>query len=113
MNMKLEQKPCKLVWQNRENFVGGIGFEPRPGSPPCICAVSLNFPGTVHYPFECPIKHHQRHGRCAGWLASGLRAPWAWVGEDLTPATRAEWSRNIGNLRHIPASASGPDRVMF
>ena len=94
-------------------IVGSIGYEPRPGPTPCICMVSANFPGTVHYPFECPLRHIQRYGQCAGWLVTGRRIPGAWVGNDLTPATCAEWTRNIIDFDLAAARASGPDRVLF
>lgn len=94
-------------------ILGNIGFTPRPGAPACVCAVSINFPGTVHYPFECPLRHIQRHGHCVGWLASGTRNPADWIGDDLTPAARAEWICNKKKFRLSAARQSGPDRVAF
>ena len=63
-----------------------------PGNPrTCACAIAKAFPGRTHFPFECPIKYHAHRGQCPGWTAAGLRIPAAWHGDDITPATQAEW----------------------
>ena len=70
--------------------IGIIGID-IPVGRPCICPISVAFPGRHHHPFECPIRIHAAHGRCPGWTAAGACIPASWNGEDLTPACQAEW----------------------
>ena len=62
-----------------------------PGGRPCVCPISVAFPGRSHRPFECPIRIHASFGRCPGWTAAGALIPASWKGEDLTAACWAEW----------------------
>jgi hypothetical protein len=77
----------------------------------CACAISLAFPGTKHIPAECPIRYHQRYNRCPGWTAAGTRIPACWVGNELTPACRADWKDFAATL--ITPRAAGTFVVNF
>jgi len=83
-----------------------------PGNPrTCACAISKAFPGRTHFPFECPIKYHAHRGVCPGWTATGLRIPTAWAGDDITPATQAEWRAFQATL--TSANVAGRTEVSF
>jgi hypothetical protein len=74
----------------------------------CSCSISAAFPGRSHRPFECPLKYHSRKGQCPGWTPAGTRIPSCWVGDDLTPACRADWSSFAATLT-TSLAASGVD----
>ena len=90
-----------------------IGFDPRPGQNLCYCAVSSRFTGVFHRGFECPLRYHARFGACPGWAPDGSRIATAWIGNDLTPATRAEWKAFIARHGLTQPRALGHDRVVF
>jgi hypothetical protein len=77
----------------------------------CTCAISRAFPGRTHFPFECPIKYHAQRGVCPGWTAAGVRIPTAWVGDDITQATQAEWRAFQATL--TSANVAGRTEVSF
>ena len=85
-------RPNFFLGQPFATLLGGtdIGFDIA-GGRACVCAVSANFPGRTHRPFECPIRIFATHNKCPGWTAAGTRAPGCWNGDVLTPACRAEW----------------------
>ena len=78
-------RPCAPVIVGNDR---GIPYVVRR---PCVCAVAAAFPATSHSSWECPVKYHARYNRCPGWTAAGTRIPGAWVGDNLAPATVAEW----------------------
>ncbi len=78
-------RPCSPVIVGNDR---GIPYVVRR---PCVCAVAAAFPGTTHSSWECPVRYHARYNRCPGWTAAGARIPGAWVGDNLAPATVAEW----------------------
>jgi hypothetical protein len=86
------QQPAFLGKPVSKVVVGNsLGFTGTLGGRPCLCSISTAFPGTKHIPPECPIRYHQRFNRCPGWTVAGTRIPACWVGDELTPACRAEW----------------------
>jgi hypothetical protein len=74
----------------------------------CSCSISAAFPGRSHRPFECPLKYHSLKGQCPGWTPAGARIPSCWVGDDLTPACRADWASFAATLT-TSLAASGVD----
>ena len=86
-------KPISVLICGR-NF----GFAVQSQSRPCSCAIFRAFPGSVHYPFECPLKYHAQRGSCPGWTNTGQRIPASWSGDDITPACQAEWRAFAGPL---------------
>ena len=75
-----------------------FGFAVQTQSRTCTCAIFRAFPGSVHYPFECPLKYHALRGSCPGWTNTGQRIPASWSGDDITPACQAEWRTFAGPL---------------
>ena len=75
-----------------------FGFAVQTQSRTCTCAIFRAFPGSVHYPFECPLKYHAHRGSCPGWTNTGQRIPASWSGDDITPACQAEWRTFAGPL---------------
>ena len=80
-------------------------------SRPCSCLISRAFQGRIHYPFECPLRYHAQRGACPGWTATGARIPSAWNGDDITPATQAEWRTLVTTLPS--AFSAGSVEVKF
>jgi hypothetical protein len=88
-----------------------LGIAITDGARPCSCTITRAFPGRVHYPFECPLRYHAQRGTCPGWTSYGTRIPTAWAGEDITPATQAEWRAMVPSL--ATARAAGGKDAQF
>jgi hypothetical protein len=88
-----------------------FGTDLKGPSRQCSCAITRAFPGRSHYPFECPFKHHVQRGSCPGWTSNGTRIPSAWAGDDITPATQAEWRAMVPSLP--TARAAGGQEAQF
>ena len=88
-----------------------VGIDVHDTSRLCACTISRAFPGRIHYPFECPFKYHAQRGSCPGWTSNGTRIPAAWAGEDITPATQAEWRTMVPSLP--VARAAGGQEAQF
>ena len=88
-----------------------VGIDVYDTSRLCACTISRAFPGRIHYPFECPFKYHAQRGSCPGWSSTGTRIPAAWAGEDITPATQAEWRTMVPSLP--VARAAGGQEAQF
>ena len=105
-------QPAFLGKPSSKVIVGdSLGLPGAIGGKACTCAISLAFPGTKHIPAECPIRYHQRYNRCPGWTAAGTRIPACWVGNELTPACRADWKDFAAPL--ITPRAAGTFVVNF
>ena len=48
---------------------------------------------------------------CPGWTATGQRISAAWTGDDITPATQAEWRTFQASLTN--ANVAGRTEVSF
>ena len=93
-------RPAAFVGKPISALICGrnFGFAVQSQSRPCSCAIFRAFPGSVHYPFECPLKYHAQRGSCPGWTNTGQRIPASWSGDDITPACQAEWRAFAGPL---------------
>ena len=97
-----------------KSIVGNnIGFDPKPAQNLCHCLITARNPSLAHRGFECPLRYHARFSACPGWNSDGTRVASAWIGNDLTPATRADWKSFITKHNLLQPRAMGTDRVMF
>jgi hypothetical protein len=78
---------------------------PVPG-PPCHSERCKSVGAGPHPTWNCPLRFFSVRGACPGFLPSGARDPAAWVGDEITDATRAQWRDFDATLR-LAAGASG------
>ena len=79
--------------------------------PPCMSRACLDVrasdPSTEHATWDCPLRYWAVRNQCPGFLRDGTRDPSAWIGNEITEATRKQWKAFDATLR-LSKSAPGP-----
>ena len=79
-----------------------------PFGPVCHCRRVGDPASTAHATWDCPLRFWSVRGKCPGFLQDGRRDPAAWVGEEITDATRAQWKEFGSTLRKSRAAPGVP-----
>lgn len=87
--------------------VRNIPSGPLPG-PPCHSKRCSEVGAGPHPTWNCPLRFWAVRKMCPGFLENGSRDPAAWVGDEITDATRAQWRAFDATLRLAAGAAGAP-----
>ena len=60
-----------------------------------------------HARWDCPLRYWAVRNQCPGFLSDGTRDPAAWVGDEITDATRLQWRDFAKTLRPSKGAPAG------
>jgi hypothetical protein len=88
-------------------------LQPAGGKNCCNCNARGTGVADPHFTWECPLKYFDRFGSCPGFSRDGSRIAVSWSGDDITAATKREWSDFIQSKGLDPAISARGAEVNF